>query len=78
MKHFDPFQINYGALGRMVNRKRVEDKLTMRELARVTNVSAATICRAERGNSIDADRFFRLLEYVGTDVRKFIPAELCK
>lgn len=76
MTHFDPFRINYKTLGRMLYQRRTDQGLSLRDLAKLTSVSASTLCRVEGGKSIETGRFLAILNYLGTDVRKFMPAEL--
>jgi transcriptional regulator with XRE-family HTH domain len=70
MKHFDPFplghfKVDYKALGEMVYEMRVNNGMTVREAAKLLDMSAATISRAERGYSVEPDHFFTLLQFVG-------------
>lgn len=70
MKHFDPFplghfKINWQAFGEMVYVMRIENEMSLREAAKLLDISAATISRVERGYPVDTDHFFTLLQFVG-------------
>lgn len=70
MRHFDPFplghfKVDWLKFGDMVFKMREANNLTLRDAASLTGVSALTICRVERGKSVQPDHFFTLLQFVG-------------
>ena len=81
MKHFEPFPLGHFAIdwkrfGEMVKRVREDNDCTMRKFAEITGVSAATLCRCERGASLEADHFFTLLQVLGLPFE--VPEEVTK
>lgn len=70
MKHFDPFPLGYFKIdwlkfGDRVFKMREANGLTQRQTAALLGMSHSTICRIERGYSVDPDHFFTLLQFVG-------------
>ena len=81
MKHFEPFplghfEIDWKRFGEMVYIVRVENGFTMRKFAEMTGVPASTICRCERGATLEADHFFTLLQVLGLPFE--VPEEVTK
>lgn len=52
--------------------QRKKDNLTLRGLASLTGVSAATLNRIENGNNIDIDTFCKILDYLGKKPKAYI------
>lgn len=81
MIHFDPFplghfKIDWLKFGGMVREVREANGLTLREAAKLIDISPATIMRAEHGYSVDPDHFFTLLQFVGVPFD--LPDTICK
>lgn len=81
MKHFEPFplgyfQIDWKRFGELVKIVREENSFTLRKFADLTGVSAATLCRCEKGLSVEPDHFFTLLQVLGLPFE--IPEEVTK
>jgi transcriptional regulator with XRE-family HTH domain len=55
----------------MVNAFRTKAGLSMRDLAKLTDISASTISRIERGEKPDIDTFGQLCEWMRYDPGKF-------
>jgi Predicted transcriptional regulators len=61
--------INTGELGQAIKRRREELKLSLRDVADVTNVSASTLSRIENGTGKpDADNIARLTTWLDVPV----------
>src|ERR1700730_13776458 len=60
-------------LGRLVRRKRHEEQLSLRELAKKTKLKIPTLSRIERGASKDLESatLFALSEWLGKDCNEF-------
>jgi transcriptional regulator with XRE-family HTH domain len=70
MKHFDPFplghfKVDWLRFGQMIKNIREANEWTLRDAAKVLDISPATLSRAERGYSVDPDHFFTLLQFTG-------------
>ena len=70
MKHFDPyplghFRIDWMKLGDMVFEMREANKLSLRDAAKLLDISAPTLCRVEQGHPVQPDHLFTLLQFVG-------------
>lgn len=81
MKHFEPFplgyfQVDWKRFGELVKITREENKFSLRRFADLTGMSAATLCRCEKGLSVDPDHFFTLLQVIGLPFD--IPEEVTK
>lgn len=81
MKHFEPFplghyKIDWKRFGELVKVIRGENDLSLREFAELTGVSPATLCRCERGETLETDHFFTLLQVLGLPFE--IPEEVTK
>jgi transcriptional regulator with XRE-family HTH domain len=81
MRHFEPyplgyFKIDWKRFGELVRIAREANKMSQREFAEATGISAATICRCENGYSVDPDHFFTLLQVIGLPFE--LPEELTK
>lgn len=81
MKHFEPyplgyFQVDWKRFGELVKIAREENCHTLRSFADLTGVSASTLCRCERGMSVEPDHFFTLLQVLGLPFE--IPEEVTK
>jgi len=81
MKHFEPFplghfKVDWKYFGERVKVVREENGWTQRDLAKLTEISAATICRCEKGLSIEPENFFLLLQVLGLPFQ--LPDEILK
>lgn len=82
MKHFEPFplghyKIDWKRFGERVRIVReVDNGLSLRKFAELTDISPATLCRCERGAPLEADHFFTLLQVLGLPFE--IPEEVIK
>lgn len=70
MKHFDPFplghfKIDWLKFGDKVFKMREANGLSLRDTAKLTGISYATLSRVERGYSVEPDHFFTLCQFVG-------------
>lgn len=70
MKHFDPFplghfKIDWLKFGSQIKDMREGNGMSLREAAKLLDISPATIMRAEHGYSVDPDHFFTLLQFIG-------------
>lgn len=59
-------------LARMIEGKREYERLSLREVAALTGVSPATICRMEQGKCGDIDSIVAVCEWLGSTVDAFV------
>jgi transcriptional regulator with XRE-family HTH domain len=64
--------IDVARLGRLVHRKRRNDRLSLRELAEITDLKIPTLSRIERGASkdIESATLLALSEWLGKDLNE--------
>ncbi|MCU1239986.1 MAG: putative DNA-binding protein [Candidatus Acidoferrum typicum] len=67
--------IDVARLGRLVRKKREEDDLSLRDLAKITKMKIPTLSRIERGASKDVATasFLALSEWLGEDLEELRP-----
>src|SRR3989440_12634176 len=70
--------INTAELGKAIKRRREELKLSLRDVADVTLVSASTLSRIENGTGrADADNIARLTQWLDIAVDRLMKKHMC-
>src|SRR5215831_19015299 len=71
--------INVAELGQYINRKREREKLSLRAVAKQTQVSASTLSRIENGTGIpDTPTLARLARWLNIPFERIVPASNSK
>ena len=73
-REFDESLVNVSELGKYLKEKRSADRLSLRAVARETDVSASTLSRIENGSGVpDADTLARLARWLNLPLETFVP-----
>jgi transcriptional regulator with XRE-family HTH domain len=62
--------IRYDVLGRMVKQRRAAEGLSLRDVARQTDISTSTLSRIENGSTADTEQVITLTRWVGITVER--------
>ena len=73
-RELDESLVNVGELGKHLKQKRMSDRLSLRAVARETDVSASTLSRIENGSGVpDADTLARLARWLNLPLERIVP-----
>lgn len=66
-----PLKFDSGYFGWRVQQRRVDFRMTLRDLAAEVHISAATLSRIERGSKPDLESFGQLCAWMNEDAYRF-------
>lgn len=73
-REFDESLVNVSELGKHLKQKRLAEHMSLRAVARDTDVSASTLSRIENGSGVpDADTLARLARWLDLPLERIVP-----
>jgi len=73
-REFDESLVNVSELGKHLKQKRLTEHMSLRAVARETDVSASTLSRIENGSGVpDADTLARLARWLNLPLERIVP-----
>lgn len=73
-REFDESLVNVSELGKHLKQKRLAEHMSLRAVARETDVSASTLSRIENGSGVpDADTLARLARWLNLPLERIVP-----